>query len=105
MKITKVVYFPISRKNERQPLSKCDVVIDDCFLLKGIKIFDGRKGKYLVYPVIENNGNKNIQESEKENVEEYFHPVTRQTAEEFKEIIMEGYERVLMTGICVYKPR
>lgn len=51
MKVTRVKYKMIELSGKMNiPLAICDVVLDDCLKVKGIKLFEGSRGKYIVFP-------------------------------------------------------
>jgi DNA-binding cell septation regulator SpoVG len=106
MKITKVKYFLVDRKNPSYPIARCSVVIDDVLKLDGLRLYEGAKGKYLAYPErvkpeqfedMENSANRT-------HKNEYYHPVERDYAKYFERVIIEGYKKVIESGEFIYMP-
>ena len=101
MKVTRVHYFVFERETNKVPLANCFVVLDDCLKLDGIKLYDGSKGKYIVYPEKERDKLKGENRVRKN---EYFHPVEKDFAMYLESVIIEGYKKLIETGNLSYVP-
>lgn len=109
MKITKVHYYLIERKNKSYPLAKCSVVIDGCLKLDEIRIYEGVSGKYITFPgkykfERDENGNRRLV-VDKSRKNEYYHPVDKDFAKYMKDIITEGYTQLFENGVFVFEPK
>lgn len=59
IEITDVIVFPIrNRLNGSNTLALAKVIINDQFIINGIKIKEGRQGLYINFPHLEVNGKK-----------------------------------------------
>lgn len=105
MEITRVKYTFIERVSPTQPLAKCSVVLDDCLMLNGIKIFDGAKGKYLVLPERKENSKKGKDSTEDRKGDEIYHPVDKAFFDAFSKVVVEGYELCQSKGGSSYRPK
>ena len=119
MRITKVKYFLIERKSEKYPLANCIVVIDNVLLLGGIKLYEGKKGKYIVFPEkakydktgsetpVENNpvtNDPSMEDTKKIHKDEIYHPVQKDFSNYLKNVIIEGYRRAVEEREFIYYP-
>lgn len=103
MEITKVRYYCTNNKDNSKFLACCSVVLDDVFILNEIKLFIGKKGKYVImpskvlsssYPNDENNAQEDL-----------FHPVDKQYFDYMSDIILKGYEVCMEKGNFTYFPK
>lgn len=106
MKITKVKYFFIDKVKDNQPIAKCSVVFEDCLKVNDIKIFDGKKGKYIVFPVRADL--IRFKESEKDissqKNTECCHPVQREFYKYISDTLLNGLVEA-EKGNLIYIPK
>jgi stage V sporulation protein G len=65
------------------------ITIDDCLVVRGIKIIAGRKGLFVAMP------NRRRPDFSFQDVA---HPVTVKAREELEHIVLEAYRQALLTG-------
>lgn len=120
MKITKVKYFLINRKTEKYPLANCIVILDNVILLGGIKLYEGKKGKYIVFPEkpkkhrdldvesvpAEEVSVDSASDSEVKFIhkDEIYHPVQKDFSNYMKDVIIEGYAQAVDEKKFIYYP-
>lgn len=96
MEITKIRY---QLSGKKYPLAVCSVVLDDCLKLDKIKLCEGSKGKYIMYP-------EKPKDLEKEDGHirrnEYFHPIKKDFAIYLESAIIEGYKKLTESGSFEY---
>lgn len=83
MKITSVSVHKLSAENERMR-GIATVVLDDCFKVKGIRIYEKDGELKLAMPSRKNKFGEN---------EDIAHPLNPETRKEFEEAIFEEYEK------------
>ena len=81
MKITAVSIKKMEKDNFR---GFADVTFDDCFVVKGIRILDGKKGLFVAMP-------SDYSEKDDEYYDRCF-PITKEFREELTDAILDGYE-------------
>ena len=81
MKITAVSIKKMDKDNFR---GFADVTFDDCFVVKGIRIMDGKKGLFVAMP-------SEYSEKDDEYYDRCF-PITKEFREELTDAILDGYE-------------
>ena len=81
MKITAVSIKKMDKDNFR---GFADVTFDDCFVVKGIRILDGKKGLFVAMP-------SDYSEKDDEYYDRCF-PITKEFREELTDAILDGYE-------------
>lgn len=81
MKITAVSIKKIEKDNFK---GFADVTFDDCFVVKGIRIMDGKKGLFVAMPA-------DYSEKDDEYYDRFF-PITKEFREELSDAILDGYE-------------
>ena len=81
MKITAV---SIKKMNKDNFKGFADVTFDDCFVVKGIRIMDGKKGLFVAMP-------SEYSEKDDEYYDRCF-PITKEFREELTDAILDGYE-------------
>ncbi len=89
MKITSV---RIVKKENSKMKAIAEVVLDDCFVVKGIKILEGDSGLFLGMPsrtiVVNNDGKEEIIHVDIAN------PINRETRKMFTDAILEEYKKM-----------
>ena len=89
MKITSVRV--IKKENSRMK-AIAEVVLDDCFVVKGIKVIEGDNGLFLGMPsrtiVVNNDGKDEIVHVDIAN------PINKETRKMFTDAILEEYEKI-----------
>ena len=81
MKITAVSIKKMDKDNFK---GFADVTFDDCFVVKGIRILDGKKGLFVAMP-------SEYSEKDDEYYDRCF-PITKEFREELTDTILDGYE-------------
>ena len=81
MKITAV---SIKKMNKDNFKGFADVTFDDCFVVKGIRILDGKNGLFVAMP-------SEYSEKDDEYYDRCF-PITKEFREELTDAILDGYE-------------
>ncbi len=83
MEITGVKVFPV--ENNEKLKAFVSIIIDDCFIVKDIKIIQGEKGLFLAMPSKKDNrgGYKDI-----------VHPLNSETRGMLERIVIEEYNKV-----------
>lgn len=82
MKITSVSVHKVSGKNDRMK-GIATVVLDDCFKIKGIRIYESEDRLKLAMPSRKNRNNEN---------EDVAHPLNAETRKMFEDAIFTEYE-------------
>ena len=89
MKITSV---RVVKKENSKMKAIAEVVLDDCFVVKGIKILEGDSGLFLGMPsrtiVVNNDGKEEIIHVDIAN------PINRETRKMFTDAILEEYKKM-----------
>lgn len=81
MNITDIKIYHV---REAEPLKAfARVVIDDCFLIRDIKIIDGRKGLFVAMP---------SRRDRDGNFRDIVHPINQETRDWFESSILDAYE-------------
>lgn len=99
MKVTKINYFVQDRRNWSYPLARCSVVLDDVLRLNGISIYEGVNGKYISFP-----SRKDAEKESQKTKNEIYHPVEKEFADYLKNVIIEGYQKMLENKTFSYIP-
>lgn len=84
MKITSVNVQKIEKENSRMK-GTAVVTLDDCFVVKGIRIIDGDNGLFIAMP------SKTTATGEHRDIA---HPINKETRQMFEEAIIEAYNNV-----------
>jgi len=87
MKITKVKVFPV---NEEKLKAFVTIVLDDCFLVRDLKIIQGPKGRFVAMPSKKRKNGK---------YEEMAHPLNAETRASIEEAIFDEYNKVINSGV------
>lgn len=92
MKITKVYVEKKERENSKMR-GKAIVTIDDCFVIKGIRILEGNEGLFIAFPskdytVIDEDGNEIVEHRD------MAHPINKETRTMFEEAIYAEYNNI-----------
>lgn len=85
MKITKVDLRKYDDGSKMKAL--VSVVLDDCFIIKDIRVIDGEKGLFVAMP------SRKVGE---EGYRDVAHPLNSETRKMFDEAILDAYEREKM---------
>lgn len=86
MEITDVQIIKV--KDKKQLLAYVNVVLNDVIVLKGIKLIDGVRGKFIVMPSQTVIKRKEIKKFE------YYHPINNDVRKLLENIIIEKYNEV-----------
>jgi DNA-binding cell septation regulator SpoVG len=87
LKITKVTVFPKANHTGNPPLlALVRLVLNDCLIINGIKIYQGKEKKYVRFPT-EGRGDMN-------NDYDIVFPYTPECREYFETEILKAYGRV-----------
>ncbi len=91
MKITKVTVHKKEKENSRMK-GIAVVTLDDCFVVKGIRILEGDNGLFIAMP---SKDRKFVNENGEEVVEHHdmAHPVNQETRKMFEDAIFEEYNK------------
>ena len=91
MKITSVTVHKIEKENSRMK-GIAVVTLDDCFVVKGIRVIDGDNGLFIAMP---SKDKKYINEDGVEEIKHHdmAHPINAETRKMFEEAIFEAYEK------------
>ncbi len=84
MKITSVKVHKIASDNSKMK-GIATVVLDDCFVIRGIKIIQGEDKLFLSMP------SRKVSEGEYQDI---VHPINQETRAQFEEAIFEAYNSV-----------
>lgn len=107
MKVTNVKYVLIDRENSAYPLARVTVILDGVLKLDGIKLCDGRGGKFLKYPEkagIMNKRDENKRMIPGKHLNEWFHPIEKDFSDYLERVIIEGYRKAVERGSFTYFP-
>lgn len=80
MLITSARVTPINRD---RVLAVATLTLSDCFVLRALRLMEGRSRRYLAMPT---------RQTGKGGVFEVYHPINRETRELLEEIVIGGYE-------------
>ncbi len=61
------------------------VLIDDCIVIRGIRIIEGEKGLFIAFPSRKNNEGLYV---------DVVHPINSETRKQFEDAIFEEYNKV-----------
>ena len=81
MKITSVTVHKVEKENSRMK-GIAVVTLDDCFVVKGIRIIDGDNGLFIAMP------SKTTATGEHADIA---HPINKETRQMFEEAIIDAY--------------
>lgn len=104
MKVTKVRYYLLERKNNTYPLARCSVIMDDVLKLDGIRLYDGAKGKYIAYPEKPKANPEDARDPKLRHKNEFYHPVERDFSSYLESVIIKGYQKLVEQGSFIYIP-
>ena len=85
MKITSVTVHKIEKENSRMK-GIAVVTLDDCFVVKGIRVIEGDDGLFIAMPSKTNNAT-----GEHTDIA---HPINKETRQMFVDAILEEYNNV-----------
>ena len=88
MKITSVTVHNIEKENSRMK-GIAVATLDDCFVVKGIRIIDGDNGLFIAMP------SKTTATGEHSDIA---HPINKETRKMFEDAIFGAYEEMKKTG-------
>lgn len=83
MKITEVKVFPV---NEEKLKAYASITIDDCFVVRDLKIIQGTGGLFVAMP------SKKRKDGQFRDIA---HPLNKETREEIEDRVFEAYENEL----------
>ena len=66
-----------------------DLTINDCYAVKGFKVFEGVKGLFVSMPSKSDGGGK---------YDDIFHPITKEAYAELQKLVLEAYEKAKIEG-------
>jgi stage V sporulation protein G len=87
MNITDVKIFYVSNADPLKAFAR--VIIDDCFLLRDIRIIDGKKGLFVAMP---------SRRDRDGNFRDIVHPINQETREWFERLILDAYKAGLASA-------
>lgn len=76
----------IKRINREEFLGYASICIDNEIVLEGIKLLEGKNGRYILMPI-----RKNKNENKAKN---YIYPINNETREQLLNAISEEYDRI-----------
>ena len=85
MKITSVTVHKIEKENSRMK-GIAVVTLDDCFVVKGIRVIDGDNGLFIAMP------SKTTANGEHTDIA---HPINKETRKMFEDAIIEAYNNAV----------
>ena len=85
MKITEVKVYPV---NEDRLKAYVSLTIDDCFIIRDLKIIDGNTGLFVAMP------SKKRKDGQFKDIA---HPINQETRAEIEKMIFEAYEAEIKT--------
>jgi len=65
------------------------IVINDCFIVKGLKVINGTRGYFVSMP------NRKQQQGENINYVDVAHPLNNETREMIEKTVLDNYEKAL----------
>jgi stage V sporulation protein G len=80
MKITEIKVYPV---NEDRLKAYVSLTIDDCFIIRDLKIIDGNTGLFVAMP------SKKRKDGQFKDIA---HPINQDTRHEIEKMIFEAYE-------------
>ena len=85
MEITEIkIYMMEDRGNL---LGYANVVLNDSIVLRGIKIMDSKKGRFIAMP------SKRNKKQSKQQFMEFYHPINKEARTRLTNAILEAYKR------------
>lgn len=85
MKITEIKVHPV---NEEKLKAYVSIVLDDCFVIRDIKIIEGHEGLFVAMP------SKKRKDGQFKDIA---HPLNKETRELFEQQIFESYQAEIKT--------
>jgi len=83
MKVTEVKVYPV---NEERLKAYAAITIDDCFVVRDLKIIQGTSGLFVAMP----------SKKRKDGLfRDIAHPLNKETREEIEDLVFEAYENEL----------
>jgi stage V sporulation protein G len=82
MEVTQVRVFPVG---EERLKAYATIVLDDCFLVRNLRLIQGKKGLFVAMP------NRRTKEGSYRDVA---HPITRDLRERIERAVIEAYEQL-----------
>jgi len=83
MKVTEVKVYPV---NEERLKAYAAITIDDCFVVRDLKIIQGTSGLFVAMP------SKKRKDGQFRDIA---HPLNKETREEIEDLVFEAYENEL----------
>ena len=83
MKVTSVTVHKIEKENSRMK-GIAVVTLDDCFVVKGIRVIDGDNGLFIAMP---------SKQSPSGEYKDTVHPLNTETREQISSAILAAYEK------------
>lgn len=80
MKITEIKVYPV---NEDRLKAYVSLTIDDCFIIRDLKIIDGNTGLFVAMP------SKKRKDGQFKDIA---HPINQETRQEIEKMIFDAYE-------------
>lgn len=77
----------IKKINKGDLLAAASICIDDCFVIKEIKLLDGKNGKYISFP--------KRRMKNRDFRQDFSYPINNETRLQILELITEQYENVI----------
>jgi len=74
--------------SEGSEKARADIILDDVFVIHGVKLIDGGKGPFILLP---GEDRKNHEGNRKRY--EYAHPLNAETRKAFLEAVLDAYEQ------------
>jgi len=84
MKITKVNVHKIEKENSRMK-GIASVTLDDCFVVRGIRIIEGDNGLFIAMPSREKYASEGVVH------EDVAHPINKETRQMFTDEVIKAY--------------
>ncbi len=86
MNITDVKVFP---RTAKQLKAFANVIIDDCFIIRNIKIIEGKNGLFIAMP---------SQRTKNGEYRDIAHPINTEARTHLEDLILTKYNEVLESG-------
>ncbi len=84
MEITEVQIFPVA---DRMLKAFAAITIDDCFVVRDLKVIDGRKGMFVAMP---------SRRKKDGTFKDMAHPLDNETRQRIQEKVLNEYRKVML---------
>lgn len=84
MKITEVRVHRLSGEGEGRLMAFASITIDDCFVIKSLRVMSGQKGLFVAMPF------KRLPDGEYIDIA---HPITSEAREMLQKVVLEEYAK------------